>query len=102
MSGNASAPTSHFGLRTSHFVSLARDIKLSHSVFALPFAIVAAFLAGADGALLRRPGRFAPLLVLIVVCMVLARTMAMAVNRWADARLDALNPRTARRAIPSG
>ncbi|MCX5658547.1 MAG: putative 4-hydroxybenzoate polyprenyltransferase [Planctomycetota bacterium] len=78
---------------------LARDIKLSHSVFALPFALLSAFLAAA-----RRGDRHpdGATLGLIVLCMVLARTMAMAVNRWADAGLDAANPRTARRAIPSG
>jgi len=79
-------------------VLLARDIKLSHSVFALPFALLATFLAAAFEN--RRP-KIAEL-ALIVVCMILARTMAMAVNRWADARLDADNPRTAGRAIPSG
>jgi 4-hydroxybenzoate polyprenyltransferase len=78
---------------------LARDIKLGHSVFALPFALLAAFVASASTAG-RLPGPL--LLALVVACMVLARTVAMAVNRWADAPLDALNPRTARRAIPAG
>ena len=41
-------------------------------------------------------------LVLIVLCMVLARTVAMTANRWVDAKYDAQNPRTARRAIPAG
>ena len=77
---------------------IAADIKLSHSIFALPFALWAAFLAPAiDG---RLPGAVA--LALVVVCMVLARTFAMTVNRWADAGLDASNPRTAGRALPSG
>lgn len=82
---------------------LARDIKIAHSVFALPFALLATFLAAAhatDDHPAAMPGAAA--LALIVVCMVLARTVAMAVNRWADARLDALNPRTQRRAIPAG
>ncbi len=76
--------------------AFAGDIKLSHSIFALPWAILATFLA-APGA---RPklGQVA----LIVACMVLARTVAMGANRLFDARLDAMNPRTARRAIPSG
>ncbi|MEX1016614.1 MAG: UbiA-like polyprenyltransferase [Phycisphaeraceae bacterium] len=77
---------------------LARDIKLSHSVFALPFALLATFLAAGTAGRLPYVGEF----VLIVVCMVLARTLAMAVNRWADAGFDADNPRTAGRAIPSG
>lgn len=77
---------------------VAADIKLSHSVFALPFALLATFLAAATAA--RLPSVVE--LALIVVCMVLARTVAMAVNRWADARFDAANPRTAQRAIPAG
>jgi 4-hydroxybenzoate polyprenyltransferase len=83
---------------TQRLLAVARDIKLSHSVFALPFALLATFLAAATEA--RRPTWDE--LLLIVVCMVLARTVAMTVNRWADARLDAVNPRTAGRAIPSG
>ncbi len=78
---------------------LARDIKLGHSVFALPWAILATFLAGRTlpGGL-PRWGQVA----LIVVCMVSARTLAMVANRLIDARLDALNPRTAGRAIAAG
>jgi 4-hydroxybenzoate polyprenyltransferase len=78
--------------------TLARDIKLSHSVFALPFALLATFLAASHGRELPN----VTTLGLIVLCMVLARTAAMAMNRWADARFDADNPRTAKRAIPSG
>jgi 4-hydroxybenzoate polyprenyltransferase len=78
--------------------TLARDIKLSHSVFALPFALLATFLAAAHRSELPDVAT----LGLIVLCMVLARTAAMAMNRWADARFDADNPRTAKRAIPSG
>lgn len=73
----------------------ARDIKIQHTVFALPFALLATFVA-ADG----MPAAFK--LLLILACMITARTIAMAANRLLDARLDALNPRTARRAIPSG
>lgn len=77
----------------------AGDIKLAHSIFALPFAILAAFLA--------RPAlapwtRFGAQLALIVACMVLARTWAMLINRLADRAMDAKNPRTARRALASG
>lgn len=79
-------------------VLVARDIKLSHSVFALPFALLATFLAAGSAG--RLPG--AATLALIVLCMVLARTVAMTVNRWADASFDAANPRTAKRAIPRG
>jgi 4-hydroxybenzoate polyprenyltransferase len=73
----------------------ARDIKLSHTIFAMPFAVLSTFLA-ANG--LPKWGQ----LGLILICMVAARTVAMASNRLLDAELDAKNPRTARRAIPSG
>ena len=77
---------------------IARDIKLSHTVFAMPFALLGAFLAAGWSDRFPRWGEF----VLVVVCMVLARTVAMTVNRWADAGLDASNPRTAGRAVPGG
>ena len=70
-------------------------IKWEHSIFALPFALTGAVLA-ADG--WPRTGQ----LFWIIVCMVTARSAAMAFNRWADADLDAVNPRTAARAIPAG
>lgn len=70
-------------------------IKWEHSVFALPFALTGAVLA-ADGWPAWR------VLGLIVICMVAARSAAMAFNRLADARLDADNPRTAMRALPAG
>ncbi len=70
-------------------------IKWEHSIFALPFALTGAMLAAGGWP---RP---MPLLW-IVACMVTARTAAMAFNRWADAALDAANPRTAARAIPAG
>jgi 4-hydroxybenzoate polyprenyltransferase len=70
-------------------------IKWEHSVFALPFALTGAVLAA---------GGWPALSVLgwIVVCMVAARSAAMAFNRLADARIDAANPRTAMRALPAG
>jgi 4-hydroxybenzoate polyprenyltransferase len=70
-------------------------IKWEHSVFALPFALTGAMLA-AHG--------WPPLVPLawICVCMVSARSAAMAFNRWADSDLDAANPRTRMRAIPAG
>jgi len=70
-------------------------IKWEHSIFALPFALTGAVLA-ADG------WPQARVLAWIVVCMVSARSAAMAFNRLADARLDASNPRTAMRALPAG
>src|SRR6201996_3701263 len=70
-------------------------IKWEHSIFALPFALCGAMLAA---------GGLPPWskLFWIVLCMVSARSAAMAFNRWADADLDAANPRTAMRAIPAG
>jgi 4-hydroxybenzoate polyprenyltransferase len=70
-------------------------IKWEHSIFALPFALTGALLA-ANGL---PPWRT---LAWILVCMVSARSAAMAFNRWADASLDAANPRTRTRAIPAG
>ncbi len=85
----------------------ARDIKLSHTIFAMPFALLSTFLAAhqkwSPSTALRAGGlpRWGQL-GLILICMVAARTVAMAANRLLDAELDAKNPRTARRAIPSG
>jgi 4-hydroxybenzoate polyprenyltransferase len=70
-------------------------IKWEHSVFALPFALCGAILAASGWPSWRQ-------ILWIVVCMVSARSAAMAFNRWADARLDAANPRTAGRALPAG
>jgi len=70
-------------------------IKWEHSIFALPFALTGAVLAAAGWPEWHK-------VFWIIVCMVTARSAAMAFNRWADARLDAANPRTASRAIPAG
>jgi 4-hydroxybenzoate polyprenyltransferase len=70
-------------------------IKWEHSIFALPFALTGAMLAANGWPTLRVLG-------LIVLCMVSARSAAMAFNRLVDAKLDAENPRTAMRAIPAG
>jgi len=70
-------------------------IKWEHSIFALPFALTAVLLASHGSPGWRRLGW-------ILVAMVTARSCAMAFNRWADADLDAENPRTRGRAIPAG
>ncbi len=70
-------------------------IKWEHSIFALPFALTATLLAAHGLPSLRT-------ILLILVAMVAARSCAMAFNRWADADLDAANPRTRTRAIPAG
>ena len=77
---------------------LADDIKLHHSVFALPWAALSTVLAAHRSAGGLRLGQ----LVLVLACMVSARTVAMLANRLLDARFDAANPRTALRAVPSG
>ena len=74
---------------------LASLVRIEHTVFALPFAYVGAFLAASGW-----PGFEAVLWV--GVAMVGARTLAMALNRLVDAELDARNPRTASRELPSG
>ena len=70
-------------------------IKWEHSIFALPFALTGAMLAAHGWPSAR-------VLILVILCMVTARTAAMAFNRWTDASIDAENPRTANRAIPAG
>lgn len=98
----------------------ASFVKIAHTVFALPFALtgmIAAYavptefiyvLPGPDGAGMPS-GRFDQhvpflwsVLLLILLCMVGARSFAMAVNRILDRKIDALNPRTARRELPAG
>ena len=71
-------------------------VRFSHSVFALPFAFAGALLASRHSPVTMRT------VVWILVAMASARSAAMGFNRLADARLDALNPRTAGREIPRG
>jgi 4-hydroxybenzoate polyprenyltransferase len=76
-------------------------IRFSHTLFALPFALLAASLAWRQN--LREGGQFRIReLVGILVCMVFARSMAMAFNRLVDRSIDAENPRTAGRHLPAG
>ena len=73
-------------------------VKFSHTVFALPFALI-----GFTMAVTSSYGSFTvPKLLLVLACMVFARTAAMAFNRFIDRRFDAMNPRTATREIPAG
>jgi 4-hydroxybenzoate polyprenyltransferase len=71
-------------------------IKFSHTVFALPFALLAAALAFRNSVL--QPAK----IIWIILAMVGARTWAMSINRVVDAKFDALNPRTAQRAVAAG
>jgi 4-hydroxybenzoate polyprenyltransferase len=73
-------------------------VALAHTVFALPFAASAVVLALAVPHVPLSPLRVAAMLA----CMVCARTSAMAFNRWADRDIDARNPRTRARHVPSG
>jgi 4-hydroxybenzoate polyprenyltransferase len=73
-------------------------VKFSHTVFAMPFALIG-FALGISGGDFRFSIR---LLLLIILCMVFARNSAMGFNRLADRKFDALNPRTKNREIPSG
>ncbi len=72
-----------------------RDIKVAHSVFALPFAAAMLLLTPPQGV-------SGLTLLLILACFVTARSYAMGMNRVLDHRLDAANPRTAARMIPAG
>ena len=82
-------------------VALLTDIKFSHTIFALPFAMLGAVMAGtmegkADWS------RFGFQLLVVLICMILARTSAMLANRRLDRHIDNTNPRTSGRALPSG
>ncbi len=83
----------------------ARLVKFSHTIFAMPFAMLAFVYAvktsgvAAGG---NSPWWWVTLLVQVVLCMVFARNVAMGFNRWADRDIDAKNPRTADREIPAG
>jgi 4-hydroxybenzoate polyprenyltransferase len=80
----------------SALATYSRMIKLSHSIFAMPFALAAAVLAA------REVEVTAVQVLWIVLCMVTARSSAMGFNRLVDRDIDAKNPRTANREIPSG
>jgi 4-hydroxybenzoate polyprenyltransferase len=80
----------------SALVTYSRMIKLSHTLFAMPFALASALLA--SRLVPTTPAQWA----LILACMVTARSSAMGFNRLVDRRFDAQNPRTADRELPSG
>jgi 4-hydroxybenzoate polyprenyltransferase len=100
--------------RVKSYLSL---VKFSHTIFAMPFALIGFALgawgvgqwnqpaaAGSGGAALASESwqAIGTRLALVVLCMVFARSAAMAFNRYLDRRFDALNPRTAVREIPRG
>ena len=76
-----------------------RLVKLSHTIFAMPFALLSftyAWMTAEHNSVLW------VVLLQVVACMVFARNVAMGFNRWADRKIDAENPRTANREIPAG
>lgn len=73
-------------------------VKFSHTVFAMPFALIGFSLAVSDN----KYEFQVRLLLLIILCMIFARNAAMGFNRLVDRKYDALNPRTKNREIPSG
>ena len=73
-------------------------VKFSHTVFAMPFALIGFSIAVAD----ERYSFSIRLLLLILLCMIFARNAAMGFNRLVDRKFDALNPRTMNREIPAG
>lgn len=82
-------------------------IKFSHTLFALPFAMIGFFLGVYHQELFSEPHPFilrvlAVKFILVLICMITARSAAMAFNRFLDRRFDAQNPRTAIREIPRG
>ncbi len=81
-------------------------VKFSHTVFALPFAMIGftlgIFKKRAEDVSWAWQSDFGFLLVKVLLCMIFARSAAMAFNRWLDRKFDALNPRTASREIPAG
>lgn len=75
-------------------------VKFSHTIFAMPFALMSFTYAVVSST--TPIGNLWILLLQVVLCMVFARNVAMGFNRWADWRIDAENPRTASREIPAG
>lgn len=82
-------------MKFKNYLSL---IKFSHTIFAMPFALIGYML----GVVYEQRPFDAWTLLAVVLCMVFARNAAMAFNRYIDAHYDALNPRTAVREIPAG
>ncbi len=98
MSSPSAAPPVSTGAHLRAFLEM---IRFSHTLFALPFALAGAVLAW------RSAKRTLPFDILIdflglLVCMVFARSTAMAVNRLVDRKIDAANPRTQQRHLPTG
>jgi len=103
MATELSAANANLNRRRSRIRTVLEMIKFEHSVFALPFALVAALLAERAGRANWPPGRIIAWQIFwIIVAMVGARSAAMTMNRIADVHYDAANPRTQNRALPRG
>ena len=85
------------------FSDYLRLVKFSHTIFAMPFAMIGfTYAVKCGNHSFSEPWHWTVLLAQVVLCMVFARNTAMGFNRWADWRIDAENPRTAEREIPAG
>src|SRR6185295_3690760 len=76
-------------------------VTFAHTVFAMPFALIG-FFFGLRAVHYETYKPWWELLIFVLLCMVFARSAAMAFNRWLDAGFDSVNPRTAVREIPAG
>ena len=76
-------------------------VKFAHTIFAMPFALIG-FFYGLETVNYEIDRPWWLLLSLVILCMIFARSAAMAFNRWLDAEYDAKNPRTSIREIPGG
>ena len=85
-------------VKIKNYLSL---VTFAHTIFAMPFAIIG-FALGLKATNFTTYKPWWELLALVVLCMIFARSAAMAFNRWLDAEFDAKNPRTAVREIPAG
>jgi 4-hydroxybenzoate polyprenyltransferase len=86
----------------SHVRNYLSLIKFSHSIFAMPFAMIGFFLGYTHEGTGLQPVQLGIKLILVIFCMITARSAAMAFNRYLDRNFDAQNPRTAIREIPRG
>jgi 4-hydroxybenzoate polyprenyltransferase len=81
-----------------HLTQYLSLVKFSHTIFAMPFALIGFFLGVSAAG--NQP--YGWTLIAVVLCMIFARSAAMGFNRWLDEKYDRLNPRTAGREIPAG
>lgn len=83
--------------KVKNYLSL---VKFSHTIFAMPFALIGFFLGMQYSTFSARHLAF--IFLLVIICMITARSAAMAFNRYLDRSFDAKNPRTVIREIPRG